>query len=79
MQSLYTRIDKTRALLQPAPIDPHERKAAGHDDEEEMPLAFEACDWNALLFSIGLTLCIWAVGFLLVKELTPYLIAWLEP
>ncbi len=79
MQSLYTRIDKTRALLQPTPVEPHERKAAGHEDEEDMPLAFEAWDWSSLLFAVALTLCLWTAGFLLVKALTPCLIAWLEP
>ncbi len=79
MQSLYTRIDKTRALLQPTPVEPHERTAAGHDDDADLPLAFETWDWNTLLFAVCVALCIWTGGFLLVKWLTPSLIAWLEP
>jgi len=79
MQSLYTRIDKTRVLLQPTPVEPHERKAFGHEDEEDMPLAFESWNWNALLLAIVLSLSLWTIGFLLIKSLVPYLIAWLEP
>lgn len=77
MQSLYTRIDKTRALLQPVPVDLHERRAAGHDDPEA-PLAFHDWDWNTLLLVVGLALFIWTAGFLLIQALTPFIVAVME-
>ncbi len=77
MQSLYTRIDKTRALLQPVPVDLHERRAAGHEEEDDV-LAFRGISWNMLLFACALGLCLWTLGFYLLDLASPYLLAWLE-
>lgn len=78
MQSLYTRIDKTSALLQPTPVEPHERQAAGHDEDDDDLLAFESWDWNTLLIAVAICLIFWAASIVTVSWLIPYLIVWLE-
>lgn len=76
MQHLDDIFRDTQSLVQPHPVEPFEREAAGWDDEP--PLAFSAWTWNELLTCVAFTLIFWAAGFEAVKCLVPYLIWWFE-
>lgn len=73
MQHIDDIFRDTQSLIQPHPVEPFERQAAGDDD---MPLAMEAWTIRDLLTCIACSLLIWAAGFELLKLLTPFIV-WL--
>ena len=77
MQSLYTHIDKTRALLQPRPADRHERQAAGLDDEDDFDTSPPSL--GGLLLALAGCLLFYSVLWDLMKFLTPYIVWLVEP
>lgn len=75
MQHLDDIFRDTQSLVQPHPVEPFERQAAGDDDQS---IALESWTLKELLTCAAFTLIFWAAGFELVKFITPYLVWWFE-
>lgn len=71
MQPIDDIFRDTQLLVQPRPVEPFEREAAGLEDA---PLAFESWSWNELLLSVAFTLILWTASFELLRFLVPYFI-----
>ncbi len=69
---LDDQIQKTRALLQPQPVEPFERSAAGVDDN---PIALPASSWWEVVAIGAVTLIVWGWGFYLIKLCVPLIMA----
>lgn len=75
MQHINHGFQKTRAALQPIPVEPHERDAAGIEVED---IALPTLNIRYLFASLALCLLFWAAWWEVVTWLAPYIVRWVE-